>query len=388
MPYFLFFYSFLFSIVVLSFSQSVHSKDQRILSILLLSFLLLTFCFSYQHGVDWLAYYKDYYGIESYQFEIGYKFISSTFKNIGVNFWVMSAGIKFFLIFSLYLMLKKFQVPYIPVVLVFFIIINYHLTSNVLRQDVALAFVFIGFLFIAERIKYTICFILFASLFHISAVTVLLSLIVYKFNAVRKFAIFFIPILLTMALLKVSIFGWVLEFIKSINIYPFMISKLIAYFSQDALPISFGMIIRLFLFFISSVFFYKLGFGKTSDIKSSSRVLIVFTYSLMLTSILIELVFFQTRTVVVRLNLYYSVFFIILPMHLLFYFNTVKIMMVKIFFITYMMLSAFSLSQKPFFYDFYINYNNYLYFNLKPDFYEESDKAIKVNKFWDSYVPP
>lgn len=167
-----------------------------------------------------------------------------------------------------------------------------------------------------------------------------------------------------------------------------MINKLIAYFSQDALPINFGMIIRLFLFFISSVFFYKLGLGTASEVKSPSKNVIILSYCLMLTSILIELIFFQTRTVVVRLTLYYSVFFIIFPMFLLFYFDRVKIVMVKIFFFIYMILSVLSFIRQPFFYDFYSNYNNYLYFNLKPDFYEEDGKTEKVNKFWDSYVPP
>lgn len=388
MLYFPFFYSILFLLLVFSFLLPKFGKAQDLISFVLIFFLFLTFCFSFQHGVDWLAYYNDYYDIINYPFEFGYRSLVSFFSFFTIDFWVFSAVIKLCLLISLFFMLKRLSIPYAPVVTIFFVIINYHLLTNVLRQDIAMGVVFIAIPFLLTNAILFFALISFASLFHLSAVIILILYVFYKSSTLRNIALFFVPVFLIFGLLKLSLLSSALNVIKNIDIYPFLINKLVAYFSQNTLPLTAGFFARLFLFVVVSITFYVVVL-KNKD-KFSLRFFNVtkLSYSAFLSLMLIELLFFQTRTVVIRLGLYYSVF---IPMSLfcsLVYLNILNQIVLRVIMIIYLIFGVFAMVRTPFFIGYYLNYNNYFVHLISPEYYEEGRVFYEVNKFWDSYVPP
>ncbi|WIF72659.1 EpsG family protein [Proteus vulgaris] len=343
------------------------------------------------HGVDWLPYINDYYNKTNYSFEIGYKLAAKIFYLSGIDFWTFSVLIKVFLVFSIYFFLKEQKVFYPAFVISFFIAINYHSLSNVLRQDVAIALSFLSTIFfLRKKLLISLFLMAIAITFHLSAIYILLLYLVYKSNKLIKLISCTLPFLLLLAILKISLLTSLIDVMHFIDIYPYLTIKLTSYFSQEPKPMTLGYIIRFFIFMIIFLTYpsvKKQWANATTLVEIKKIEIIKLSYAALLLSIVIETLFFQTRTIVGRLTLYTSIYIIILPLLLIEYKSAVYKTLVKVFFVSYFILGVLTMYRTPFYQEFYTSYKNYILYQCGWYHNSYSDDYEKVTDFWSNYRP-
>lgn len=383
------FYLTLLMFIVFAFANHAYATIQSQLAILLLVFLAFTFCMSVYNGVDWLPYIQDYYGQADYPFEVGYKLISGLCAFLGIDFWIFSGLVKLFVFAALYVFIKRQRIPYASFIIAFYVATNYHPLSNFIRQDIAIGLSFIASgLYLNDRRKSAWLTILLASTFHLSVLCFAFIFYLVRRKYIVNVLVVIFPVLFILALLKISLINSIVEFIHTIHLYPYLTNKLSVYFAQDIKPVTLGYLGRCTIFLLCSyALWYMNNCSPSTGYQQKSRI-IWFSYVALFISILVETIFFQSRTIATRMALYTNVFVVIVPILLLSEISTLKRQIIKVSLISYIVTSVMIMYKTPFFHEFYASdYNNYLLYKIKKDRHLDHSAHRKAELYWLDYKP-
>lgn len=142
----------------------------------------LVFGMRFGVGTDHLSYYVEYQEGDFSLYEAGYVFIANSFKTLGLPFPFYFSFVAFIQLFPFFFVFKKFKHDfYLYLVFVLIFSVVWLAMCNVQRQWVSVGLIFWAFQYLNKKEwwKY-ILFVLFATLFHMSAF-VMLIMIPYAF---------------------------------------------------------------------------------------------------------------------------------------------------------------------------------------------------------------
>ena len=150
-----------------------------------------------------------YNNIQITRFEYGYVFLNSIIKTFTDNYTILLAMVSAFYLYSVWRFINKYSESIWLSTFLFYILGNYFLIFNLLRQCIAISFFLIAIDFIIEKkpIKYVIT-IIFASLFHTTSIILLPVYFIRRWNINYK---------VIMVYFIVTLMG-VIEFDNIINI--------------------------------------------------------------------------------------------------------------------------------------------------------------------------
>lgn len=138
-----------------------------------------------------------------------------------------------------------------------FLLMYYNMSLNIVRQFLAMAFVFISFKYLEDgKFKKFIILVLTATLFHTSAIIALVFYFLY-FLCKKKYRLFYSMILLIILIISLLYFNNILEFLTSVGIIN---SKYIRYkmiFEQGNISV-FDSLIKIYIFGLTFFQFKKL----------------------------------------------------------------------------------------------------------------------------------
>lgn len=178
-------------LVFLSFFEllSTNKYIKFFLKIFASSAIIFVLGFGYKIGVDWVAYSDQYYDTSlDYSFEIFYIYLTKIFSPF-ISFWTFAILIKLIYISLLVFIINKYS-KYPVVVMTIFFALSYAFVNEPLRQLFAAS---IFFLMIYFKEKYPNVFtILLSSLFHNSAILLLVGKIKLLPNNISIKSLFFV----------------------------------------------------------------------------------------------------------------------------------------------------------------------------------------------------
>jgi len=197
------FYIFIFSLCVLLFlfNLTIREEQRKYLEFFTLFILCITSGTRYElGGTDYFIYETTYNSMPAlhqffsqlealnvFSFEIGYLFVNSLFKTLGISFYGFTLIHSFVFYFCLYYGLKRYTHYFGLLIIVFLYKLFFYNTFISMRQSITIALFFVLLRFIEEEkpIKYYIG-TLFAVLFHNGAYLLLLLYFVNKVKISRK----------------------------------------------------------------------------------------------------------------------------------------------------------------------------------------------------------
>lgn len=373
---FILFFSFFIPIAFISLWTS--RRQDKILSILLITSYLVFFGFNYKFGVDWYNYYQmyEFENSSTFSIEIGYLFLQNVFFKLGVSFWVFSLLIKIFFWFCCYSLIKKYSYYFTSVILCFIILEMAFLNEN-LRQLIAAALLFLAIVNIDNRsLFFFLCLILLASLFHISVILTIPIFVLYKYRKFQNITLLLIIIFFCLNLLKVDLPSYLVQLFLPMLPEGFKY-KLQFYISIAQPIITMGYITRMSILLLTFIIIHK----KIRENKSLELM-----WCGLISAISYEVFLHETPILWIRLQEYFIIF---LPMVILNLIQLLRIPRTIIFlFITSYALYSFGNSfiktdfLKSSLWENYQNPMNYIYYLLSLDdnFSEQRDEEIE--RYW------
>lgn len=337
-------------------------------------FILIIVCFTYYNGSDWRVYEKVYENsnlirVNYSHWESGFKYLIFLFNNLGVSFIFFMIGLKVMTFLIIIKFFRKFSKNFWMSMLLYVPIQGYVLfIDNPLRQMVGVAIMLLASLYSRQKIVYII-FIIIAAQFHKSAVIFLVPLLLSKYIYKKLFNYSF--------MLKVYIFLYLIVFIPK-DIY-----------------ITFGNLFKN-IFIID--FYIRHYIDKLSDIRLSKTLFVTLVYlgiylynlvkknveesckySLLFFNLYIIILIFSSRlNDLLRINLYFSPYFIVIMTSLIMKKKYIRTFIIVLEFVNSIILVKNSYK--------YIPYTNFLFSEYKEfeyrknyhfKYYEERGKIWK-----------
>lgn len=372
-----------FSIFLLIINFLIIEEREKNLILFIFSFaFLFLFSFDYKSGVDWYNYMPIYQGSNGSSFEVGYVLLSSIFGYFGVGFWFFSAFVKLFFGGVFLWLLFSLKVKNKLLVFIVFYFLNYHSLTNVIRQELAMAFLFlsvISFFYFDDIRKFlvTLLFVIFATSFHYSAFIFIFIFIIFYSKVFRVGGLLFVPLIFVLFHFNVNVLSSISWFLDKFHVFSVLNEKLNIYMSKPIMPISIGTILRLFLVYFFVI--YSFLFNHRRD------KILLFFMSGSIAMLCCEAIFFQSRTISMRMGLYFNLFFIL-------YWSHITLINSKFdrWFLFFMMLVYVSYNniksiRSPLFIEHYSTYRNSIFIMAFPDEKFENDRDRSVNDFWLTY---
>jgi len=241
--------------ILLALFTFVKPLQNKRIAFIILILLCLFVCFGYMTGSDWRAYelrYEDYKnGLpEKYFNDIGYVIYSFLFYKLGVDFWIFLIFTKcvcfFISIYYLRIYTKgKYQ---LGLLLFYCLYALFFYIDNPLRNLISGTIFLVSYKYIYERkqIKFLIC-VLFAALFHLSAILVLPVYYIYiiKFSKKRMYIVIASIFLFSFIFNKIFY-----DLARVLSLYSSIVDEKTSFYLSES-PIasifSLGMALRLFL---------------------------------------------------------------------------------------------------------------------------------------------
>lgn len=208
-------YICIFIVLLLSVNFDFYSLGEKWDRLLTYSIFLILFFlsgFRFETGRDWRPYTEEFSfiprisdvllrgdSLKEHPFEIGYRFLSSVFKNIDDNIQLLFLFCSFVTLIFIFLSIKRYTKYKYIIFLGFFARPYFFTNFAVIRQGIALSISLYALRFLEEnkKIKY-ILYIGIASLFHVSVLVFLINLIIRNFKIRRKIYLLIILLLVVL----------------------------------------------------------------------------------------------------------------------------------------------------------------------------------------------
>lgn len=294
------FYSFIFFLSVFFFyADQYYKKYTNSLVLILFIFLIIISSFRWEVGGDWGNYYKmsnetQLFNLFSWSPPLAFSIFISQKLEIGI--FGVNLFITIFLLYSMYVMLKKLNINVLLVLPMFVSIIYFIVLMGYVRQALALGFVFLFFAYYNNKnaIK-PIIFLFLAISSHITSIILIPLLFKYLKMSKINLSILFL----------FSIFLFYLVYQNYNNIY----TSIKIFILDDIAYHSKGVYYRFLTYILGIVFFF---YYKKLLIKKYPNLIFFFYYSIVI--IFISLVLNVQNilsTTVDRLNIYNFLFYIL-----------------------------------------------------------------------------
>lgn len=348
-------------------------KKRLLLDKPILIFIIITICFTYYNGSDWRIYEKayeerGYIEINYSHWESGFKYLIFLFNKLNVPFIFFMIGLKVLTFLVIIKFFLKFSDNFWMSMLLYIPIQGYVLfIDNPLRQMLGIAIVLIATLFSRQKIIY-IVFIVLAFQFHRTSIIFLIPLffnkVIYKrlfdYKYMLGVYLFFYLIVLIPKNVYI-IFG---NFFKNTYILDFYIRHYIDKLSDVRLSKT----LLLTLLYVS-IYLYNL-----SEKKIEEKC----KYSLVFFNLYIIVLIFSNRlNDLLRFNLYFSPYFIIIMTSLILRKKSIRNLIIILEFINSIVLIKNSYK--------YIPYTNFLFSEYKEFEYRKNyhfEYYEKRGKIW------
>ncbi|UQY42858.1 EpsG family protein [Mixta hanseatica] len=224
-------------------------RKKNILIVIVSIIIFLFIGLRYELGVDWL-FYRDFYngGAITLTIEPGYQITSFFFKLINLNFWLFSLLITVFTLITLSYTIRKCS-PYPAFVISVYSIISFGFNVEALRQIVAVSLFYLALNFYLrekQRLYYIFCLI--GSLFHVSALLLLLFPLITKKKMLKVGRISLVAGLL-LGIVGIYPLGQIFKAVSLIYSNPYL-NKLIWYSSGDSVGsiLTFNLIFKIVMY--------------------------------------------------------------------------------------------------------------------------------------------
>lgn len=368
-------YFFITALPFVITSLFIKKEQDAFLAKLMIVIYVLIYGLNYRVAVDWYAYEPQYYNYnqELLHFELGYRLLQNLFSNIGVDFWFFVFFIKVFFWTTCYKVTKKYS-KYVMAPLFFLMMLSPIFLTDFLRQLIATGIFFIALLNIKNRNVFSFSVsILFASLFHLSALLLLPFYFVYKYNIFRNILLFIVIIFF---LIGFTNFSPIYEFIKVLNLFitgPFY-DKVLLYASIDRNPMTLGYSIRFLILIFCYIYFRKM-------ISTDNNIKVI--WCSLLFAIGYEMIFYDINTLWARTREYFVIFIPIAILSFNTYFKTNKILLFLLLLI-YSTHAFFGLKNNIILWRQYESYCNYAYMLSNGCHNYENERYNDTKYFWDN----
>ncbi|MBG6028512.1 EpsG family protein [Proteus mirabilis] len=367
------YYFILFFFLFFSFLDVIIKKNDKLFITFLILFLLSFFWgLRYKLGVDWLFYIDEYNQKKhTLSIEYGYKFISSIFNNLGINYFLFQFFITVFFLFTISYFYGKYSRYRVFCILSLFLF-NFIFYIEAIRQIIALSLVIISYNFTIKN-KYiaSLALIILASFFHVSALILTISTTLFFLNSERIYRLLLVSLSFFLLLNIVNIYpiDIILFSFKSLVTTPF-IEKIYWYTQEKNSILTISLILKLLVSFIF--------FRKTKHIKEN-KIISFIKYNLIFL-LLINLSIGMYGTISTRLEVYYIPILILsLSYIIMLTKNILKKCILLFLFVSYFSVSFIKITNIDYFKNHYTPYNNYLIM----DEYNKNDYREKaVEQFW------
>jgi hypothetical protein len=293
------FYSFIFFLSVFFFCIDQHYKRHtNSLVYILFTFLITISSFRWQVGGDWDNYYymsklEDLSNLFSWNPTFAFFIYIS--QKLGIGIFGVNLFITIFLFYSMYVMLKKFNINVLLVLPIFVSIIYFIVLMGYVRQALALGFVFLFFSYYKNKnIIKTIIFLFLAISSHITSI--ILMPLLFKYFKLRKINLFYIFLF--------SVFTFYIIYKNYNNLY----TSIKIFIIDDIHYHSKGVYFRFLVYMLGAgLFFYH----RKLFIKKNPNLIFFFYYSLVIIfgSLVLNILNILSTTVD-RLNIYNFLFYV------------------------------------------------------------------------------
>jgi hypothetical protein len=346
-------------------------KQTKLLERVVFVVIAIVLCCGYMTGSDWRTYEPDYYnGYNINYIEPLYKSLSNLFSYIGVEFWIFFITLKIFLLFLLFKVYKRFEIPLFFCIMVFIPILGLpFFIDNPMRNLIAYIIFAYSVRYIDSREfpKYLIGITL-AFLAHRTAIILLPLYFLYNVK-IKKSILLTLYVLLSILLSSPQIMLSALNIGSQIAI--FGIDEKIQWYINDIQTnplsihlqfrlFSWGLVIRIVIFLI--LLYFK------------ERIMTTFKYGKLLYFLFICYLFFDrvslSVNLLMRLTIYFKLFFVCMAGYLLTLLSEKNQFIVKILVCVgciFWTINVVTSTWK------YIPYTNYIDYAMRGDFpsYEE-----------------
>jgi hypothetical protein len=334
-------------------------------------------------GSDWRSYELDYnngYSL-NYLVEPLYKLLNNFFSYIGIGFWPFFISLKIFLLFLLFKVYKCFEVPLFFCIMIFIPILGLPLfIDNPMRNLIAYVIFAYSVKYIDSRefIKYLIG-VTFAFLAHRTAIILLPLYFLYNIK-IKKSILFSLYILLCILLSSPKIIISILNICSQISVFGIG-EKIQMYVSDIQINpmstnlqfriFSWGLIVRILIFLL--LLYFK------ERIQSASK------YGKLLYFLFICYMFFDrvalSANVLMRLAIYFKLFFACMAGYLLMKFSKKNQFVVKTVICVVCVLWTINVVTITWKYVPYTNYISYAIRGYFPSYEERSDYNFRYTPY-------
>ncbi|MGI9887686.1 EpsG family protein [Vibrio chagasii] len=380
------YYFFFLTLTFLAFFElNLKSNLRKIVSIIALVLVLVFVAGRYQLGIDWL-FYSDFY--EDPQFtslliEPGYLILSKVFSYFNVPFIVFYTMMSIFGVVVVYHFFNKLS-PYPVFCLLLYFLTSLAFTFEALRQNIALSIILLATLFyIKKRTSYYFITVLIASLFHVSALLMLIVPVVVKSRYLVRCAIPLLIIGMVLVILDISLIRWMFEFLHLIfnNGYS---AKVLHYLSEtgDVKALTFSLLIKVFLFIV--IYYHKdrisTAMSHWLSIQEFDKLL-----GFLILFLLMSVFMADTGTLISRIaNYFISIYTLFLSYLVFIYVRNFDRTVIGFLIVAIFSLSFYRFTLNSYFIKQYLPYRNVLTSSSLPSNIDDRKRVESIDLHWSS----
>lgn len=212
-------------LTILSFLEIFFRRTQNSqfsFAIVMVCLFVLSFL-RFEVGTDWSSYLGMYNGnISTEKIEIGYRTLNNFFSGLGFPYFVFLAVISAISLGFIHLVVRRFKYKII-ILFVYFSELFLYLNFSGMRQGIAIAVTLYSTLFIINKnFKVFVGLVLFASLFHTSALSFLLAYYIYHLEFTKKRLILLLTILIIAIATRHNIIEFLLTYIYNDKLFYYL----------------------------------------------------------------------------------------------------------------------------------------------------------------------
>ncbi len=189
-------------------------QNSKFSFIIILMILFMISSMRYEVGTDWSNYLSFYTNDDSVRegLEVGYRILNNLFSYLELHYNIFLAGISFVTLFFIYQIGISLKYKSIVLFMYFSELFLYYNFSG-MRQGIAIAITLYSIKFIINKdFKFFVILVLFASLFHITALSFLIAYFIYHLEVTKINAVLFAFFLLLAALVLNELIDYLLMY--------------------------------------------------------------------------------------------------------------------------------------------------------------------------------
>jgi hypothetical protein len=329
-------------------------------------------------GSDWYNYRSDYEaGCANENFEIGYAAACKAFSLAGIGFWSFVFFIKIYYFLVLTWFVSKVGAPALAPVAIY-IIISPVLLENLLRQQLAAAFVLLAYLSIRQSVVRFFLLGAAACLFHISAAFCMPIYLLYKYARVRAFFLAVACLFFLLHATGLFLISDTIGVVASAMPDSVFSRKILLYTNFDRYPVTMGHYLRFLILMIFTILYYRNRYRLTS-LHAHWLTLI---YSSTLLMLFYEMVFYDFGVFWMRVREFFTIFIILFPLYLTKHYYPRAVVGVYVATFLYAAFVFYGFYSLPVFDELYSDYKNYIYESLFSDERFNQEREMTVSEYW------